>query len=122
MTQLQPTGPVDGPVPGAFLTGVGIPTAIDQKSIRVYHGGKKYKDWEFIWNPLEDQAQAIQQGLGVQGQGGLPGQAQPGQNSGAGASPFGGATTPGSTTPGSNGVGAPGSSGPQFSMPQSNQQ
>ncbi|MGA9937962.1 MAG: hypothetical protein WBP92_06935, partial [Candidatus Acidiferrales bacterium] len=122
LTQLQPTGPVDGPVPGAFLTGVGIPTAIDQKSIRVYHGGKKYKDWEFIWNPLEDQAQAIQQGLGVQGQGGLPGQAQPGQNSGAGASPFGGATTPGSTTPGSNGVGAPGSSGPQFSMPQSNQQ
>jgi hypothetical protein len=112
LTQLQPTGPVDGPVPGAFLTGVGIPTAIDRKSIRVYKGGKKYKDWEFIWNPLEDQAQALQQGLAGQGQGVLPGQTQPGQNSGAGASasPFGGGTTPGAA-PGANPFGMPPDSG-----------
>lgn len=101
LAQLQPTGPVDGPVPGGFLTGVGIPTAIDQNSIRIYHGGKKYKDWEFIWNPLEDQAQALQQGLGAaQGQSVLPGQA-----TGAGtssANPFGnpmGAAPTGSTNP-----------------------
>lgn len=105
LTQLQPTGPVDGPVIGAFLTGVGIPTAIDQKSIKIYHGGKKYKDWEFIWNPLEDQARAIQQGLGTQGQGVQPGQAQPGQA--PGVNPFGtnafgnsmGTGSPGSTSP-----------------------
>ncbi len=117
LTQLKPTGPVDGPVPGAFLTGVGVPTAIDRTSIRIYHGGKKYKDWEFIWNPLEDQAQALQQGLGAaQGQGVLPGQSTgagmlPGQNTGAGANganPFG------------NGAGA-GSNGPTNAEPPSPQ-
>jgi hypothetical protein len=64
---LQPTGPVDSPVIGAFLTGVGIPTKVDRNSVRIYHGAKKYKDWEFIWNPIEDQAQALQQGLNPQG-------------------------------------------------------
>ena len=110
LTQLKPTGPVDGPVPGAFLTGVGIPTAIDQNSIKIYHQGKKYKDWEFIWNPLEDQAQALQQGLGAaQGQ-----NTQPGQSTGSsvfGANPFGAST----------GAGAPGSTSPQSSSPQPNQ-
>jgi len=110
LTQLKPTGPVDGPVPGAFLTGVGIPTAIDQNSIKIYHQGKKYKDWEFIWNPLEDQAQALQQGLGA-----AQGQAtQPGQSTGSsvfGANPFGAST----------GAGAPGSTSPQSSSPQPNQ-
>ncbi|HEV3482879.1 MAG TPA: hypothetical protein VGR97_11210, partial [Candidatus Acidoferrales bacterium] len=55
---LKPTGPVDGPVLGAFITGVA--SKVDQPSIRVYKGGKKYLDWEFIWNPLEDQARAVQ--------------------------------------------------------------
>ncbi len=106
LAELKPTGPVDGPVIGAFLSGVGIPTAIDQKSIKVYHGGKKYKDWEFIWNPLEDQAQALQQGLGAaQGQGLLPGQA-------AGANPFGASPTGASST---------GTTSPQTSAPQPNQ-
>lgn len=110
--QLQPTGPVDGPVIGAFITGVGIPTAIDQKSIRVYHGGKKYKDWEFIWNPLEDQAQALQQGLGAaQAGGGLL--APQGQNNGSSSSPFGNSFGNGSSNP----MGAP-PSGPGASSPQ----
>jgi hypothetical protein len=101
LAELKPTGPVDGPVIGGFLSGVGIPTAIDQKSIKIYHGGKKYKDWEFIWNPLEDQAQALQQGLGAaQGQGLLPGQA-------AGANPSGASST--------------GTTSPQTSAPQPNQ-
>jgi hypothetical protein len=104
LMQLQPTGPVDGPVIGAFLTGVGVPTAIDQNSIRIYHGGKKYKDWEFIWNPLEDQAQAVEQGLGAQGQAVLPGQtqpsqAQPGQTPAAGTTPPAGSASPPSSTP-----------------------
>jgi hypothetical protein len=113
LTQLQPTGPVDGPVIGAFLTGVGVPTAIDQKSIKIYHGGKKYKDWEFIWNPLEDQAQAMAQWLGA------PGTVQPGQTNGStpgapSANPFGN-----SIGSGSNGGGP---MGPQASPPQPNQQ
>ena len=106
LAELKPTGPVDGPVIGGFLSGVGIPTAIDRKSIKIYHGGKKYKDWEFIWNPLEDQAQALQQGLGAaQGQGLLPGQA-------AGANPSGASPT---------GASSPGTTGPQTSAPQPNQ-
>jgi hypothetical protein len=111
LMQLQPTGPVDGPVIGAFLTGVGIPTAIDQESIRIYHGGKKYKDWEFIWNPLEDQAQALQQGLGAQGQAAQPGQTQSGQSPGANTNPFGN----------SIGTGSAGSTSPQSSPPEPNQ-
>ena len=71
---LKPTGPVDGPVLGAFITGVA--SKVDRPSIRVYNGGKKYIDWEFIWNPLEDQARAVQNGLSQ-----APGsqQQQPGQ-------------------------------------------
>lgn len=74
LEQLKPTGPVDGPVLGGFLTGVA--SKVDRPSLRVYKGGKKYMEWEFIWNPLEDQARAVQQGLAPQGAlPGLPGQA-----------------------------------------------
>lgn len=62
---LKPTGPVDGPVLGAFITGVA--SKVDRPSIKVYKTGKKYIDWEFIWNPLEDQARAVQNGLSPQG-------------------------------------------------------
>lgn len=72
---LKPTGPVDGPVLGAFITGVA--SKVDRPSIRVYNGGKKYIDWEFIWNPLEDEARAVQNGLSPQGSPQQPG--QPGQ-------------------------------------------
>lgn len=80
---LKPTGPVDGPVLGGFLTGVG--SKVDQPSLKVYHGAKKYKDWEFIWNPLEDAAAAAQQSLGSGGALGLPGGLPI-------ANPFGGST------------------------------
>jgi len=88
---------------GAFITGVC--SKVDRPSVKIYHGGKKYNQWEFIWNPLEDQAQAMQQGLnGMQQQ---PGQM--GQVSGAGGiggSAFGTGNTmnpmgQGSTMPGS---------------------
>jgi hypothetical protein len=62
MALLKPTGPVDGPVLGAFLTGVACTQ--DTSSLKFYHGGKKYINWEFIWNPLEDAAAAMQQQLG----------------------------------------------------------
>ncbi|MGA9882119.1 MAG: hypothetical protein WBQ34_00200 [Candidatus Acidiferrales bacterium] len=71
LAALKPTGPVDGPVLGAFLTGVGGKT--DAKSLIVYKGGKKYLDWEFIWNPIEDQARAMQQQTGGSTNGLLPG-------------------------------------------------
>ncbi len=60
---VQPTGPVDGPVIGGFLTGVGGPANEDACSVKVYQGGRKYSQWEFIWNPVLDQARALQQGM-----------------------------------------------------------
>jgi len=62
---LKPTGPVDGPVIGGFLTGVA--SKVDKKSVKIYKNGKKYNQWEFIWNPLEEQLQATQQALSGQG-------------------------------------------------------
>jgi hypothetical protein len=62
MALLKPTGPVDGPVLGGFLTGVACTQ--DTSSLKYYHGGKKYINWEFIWNPLEDAAAAMQQQMG----------------------------------------------------------
>ncbi len=62
---LQPTGPVDGPVIGAFLTGVGGPKNEDVCSVAFYQGARKYNQWEFIWNPVLDQARALQQGMGA---------------------------------------------------------
>jgi hypothetical protein len=93
MAQLKPTGPVDGPVLGAFLTGVA--SKQDAPSLKVYHGGKKYINWEFIWNPLEDQAAAMQQQLGGAGANGI-GQNVPGAFGGAGTnnSPYPGQQNP----------------------------
>lgn len=62
---LKPTGPCDGPVIGGFLTGVA--SKVESPSVKIYKGGKKYINWEFIWNPLEDQARAMQAGLTSQG-------------------------------------------------------
>ena len=103
LAALKPTGPVDGPVPGAFLTGVGGKT--DSKSLIVYHGGKKYLDWEFIWNPVEDQARAMQaQTNGALGSGGLiPGMPNmpglPTGLTGTGTSPTGSSGAPAAGAP-----------------------
>jgi hypothetical protein len=96
LSLLKPTGPVDGPVLGGLLTGVGGGTESDSASIKVVSGGKKYKDWEFIWNPLEDQARAISSGLGAAQAGlggatGLPGATSNFSNPGSTNSGFGGA-------------------------------
>jgi len=66
LASLQPTGPVDGPVFGAFVAGVAGGNHYDGASVKVYKGGKTYQQWEFIWNPLEDQARALQNGLSPQ--------------------------------------------------------
>jgi len=120
MALLKPTGPVDGPVLGGFLTGVACTQ--DTPSQRVYHGGKKYINWEFIWNPLEDAAAAMQQQLsGAQGgglAGGLPISGQPGSGPGQGAtSPFG--NSQGSNNPNPQN---PASSNPFQQQPQQPQQ
>jgi hypothetical protein len=96
--QAKPTGPVDGPVLGGFVTGVVSKSKRD--SIKVYKGGKKYSEWEFIWNPLEDQAQALQNGLTPQG-------AQPGQPGLPIANPNGGSTTGTGVTNGPGGTQQP---------------
>jgi len=104
LSLLKPTGPVDGPVIGGMLTGVGGGTETDAQGIKVIHGEKKYKEWEFIWNPLEDQARAIQAGLGALGQPtGTGGAAPPGSsnafgNPGSMSPGFGGAVVPPTTT------------------------
>jgi len=94
--QLKPTGPVDGPVLGAFLTGVA--SKRDAPSLKVYHGGKKYINWEFIWNPLEDQAAAIQQQAGNAGSTGI-GQNVPSAFGGAGGVGTNNSNYPGQQNP-----------------------
>lgn len=103
LAALKPTGPVDGPQLGAFLTGVA--SSVDKPSIRIYNGGKKYIQWEFIWNPVEDQAKAVQQGLNNP-QGAAPG--QPGQAIGTGAAGTSIFGNPG----GAGGIGGPSAGGP----------
>jgi hypothetical protein len=91
--QQKPTGPVDGPVLGGFLTGVG--SNVDAPSMKVLHGAKKYKEWEFIWNPLADQAAAMQQAVGAVTQPGVGGALNPF----GGANPFGTSNTFGGGMP-----------------------
>jgi hypothetical protein len=95
-TLLQPTGPVQGTILGGFLSGVA--GTVDKPSINVYKGGKTYLAWEFIWNPIEDQVAALQQGLSP-GQLNLPGQP------GIGTPPTG------NNGIGAGGIGAPGGIG-----------
>jgi hypothetical protein len=94
MALLKPTGPVDGPVLGGFLTGVACTQ--DASSLKYYHGGKKYINWEFIWNPLEDAAAAMQQQMG-----GAAGGAAGSSLGLPVANPFGGgpAANPGASAP-----------------------
>jgi hypothetical protein len=115
LLDVKPTGPVDGPVVGGFLTGVA--SKVDSKSVKWYKGGKKYKDWEFIWNPLIEQVQAAQQLLNNGGAGQAGG--QPGQAIGSAFGNFGGVFgNPGGASPGAGSPGInPGQPQPQPQPP-----
>lgn len=102
----QPTGPVDGPVVGGQIIGVG--STVDKASVRVYKGGTKYNQWEFIYNPIEEQARAVQQGMG--GTTGMPSSGVPGLSLPLGAVPGTGIGTNGGTASAS-GAGGAGNSG-----------
>jgi hypothetical protein len=91
LLQMKPTGPLDSPVIGGFLVGVG--STVERTSVKVYKGGKKYNEWEFIYNPVEEQALAIQQGLSQGGGFGLGGSTTPAAG-GLFGSPAGGQTPP----------------------------
>jgi hypothetical protein len=105
----KPTGPVDGPVLGAFLTGVA--SKVDAPSQKVYHHGKKYIQWEFVWNPLEEAAANMQQVLNPQGQ-------QPGIGQPIGPGGIGGIGSPTSNPFGQPTTGMPQPQPQQQSQPQ----
>jgi hypothetical protein len=113
LAQMKPTGPVDSPVIGGFIVGVG--STVDSKSVKVYKRGKKYKDWEFIWNPLEEQALAIQQGMNQAAAGGLLGQPNGLGGLGSQPGPTGSTASPGPTSPGTQ---TPPQTQPQQPQPQ----
>ena len=54
---------------GGSITGVG--SKVEKPSLKIYKGAKKYKEWEFIYNPIEQQAQAAG-GMGGGMVGGTP--------------------------------------------------
>ncbi len=114
---MKPTGPVDSPVLGAFFTGVACTT--DAKGVKVYRRAKKYKDWEFIWNPLEDALVAAQQPGGGQQGGLLPGQASATPGSNSLSNTFGSSSISiGSGTTGSGSFGSSPQQPPQQQQPQ----
>jgi hypothetical protein len=87
---------------GGSITGVG--SKIEKPSLMVYKRAKKYKEWEFIYNPIELQQQAA---AGMSGGSG-PGIGQPANGQGGiGGSSFG---TPGGNSGGGFG-GGPGGGG-----------
>ena len=119
---LAPLEPVDGPVLGGFLIGVGGKEK--KPSLMVYQGGKTYYEWEFIWNPLAAGAAggAPVALPGATVNGAAPGTAAPGATPAPGTAPAGtapaptapGATAPDGTTPGGT---APGGTAPAGTPP-----
>lgn len=75
-SSLQPSDLSTGPVIGGNIIGVG--GTAKKASLKIYEGGKKYHDWEFIWNPLAEAMISNQTGV-------PPGQPVTGPQ---GASPF----------------------------------
>jgi hypothetical protein len=57
----------EGTVFGASIIGVG--SKVDRRSIRFYNGYGRYREWEFIWDPMADMGPG-----GAQAQPGVPGQ------------------------------------------------
>ena len=55
---------------------IGVASKVNAKSVKVYMGAGNYRDWEFIWNPLQGQQAAVPAGAPATGlkppQPGLP--------------------------------------------------
>jgi type II secretory pathway pseudopilin PulG len=75
-SQTQPSDLSGGPVMGGSIIGVG--GTAKKASLKIFEGGKTYRDWEFIWNPLAEATIGNQTGA-------TPGQPVGGSQ---GASPF----------------------------------
>lgn len=61
--QGTPTGPgtgLSGPVVGGSV--IGVAGTVNKRSLKIYQGGRTYRMWEFIWNPLAEAT--IQVGTG----------------------------------------------------------
>jgi len=56
VSEQSSAGGSDEPVIGGFI--IGVAGKSDRASVKVYKGGRTYKQWEFIFNPLE-QVQTI---------------------------------------------------------------
>jgi hypothetical protein len=48
----NPGAEATGPIIGGNIIGVG--SKIARRSMRIYEGGKTYREWEFIWDPSKD--------------------------------------------------------------------
>lgn len=59
----NPAAEMTGPVMGGNIIGVGSKVA--RRSIRIYEGGKTYREWEFIWDPSKDTVTVGQPGTQV---------------------------------------------------------
>jgi type II secretory pathway pseudopilin PulG len=78
------TSPQPQPLMGTVIGGniIGVASKMKEPSLRVYHGGDTYEQWEFIWNPVQ--------------QGQIPGQQQSPVNQN---SPSGSQGAPGTVQP-----------------------
>lgn len=56
VSEQSSSGSSDEPVIGGFI--IGVAGKSERPSIKIYKGGATYKQWEFIFNPLE-QVQTI---------------------------------------------------------------
>jgi len=119
-----------GQIIGGPIVGVASGTKSDENTIREFNKKKKYKDWMFIYDPMQDQGRLIttpyqpqMQGLGqapnVNGQNGTNG-----TGSGFGSSPFSNSPSGFQNSPGPNSPsgGAFGGSNQPSNPPQQQQQ
>ncbi len=65
----QQPAPTEGtqPAPGGEIVGgslIGVASSLDRPSLKVYMGGHTYREWEFIWSPMETQRPVILPGAG----------------------------------------------------------
>jgi hypothetical protein len=90
MSSSQPQTQIisEGEMVGGNL--VGVASKLKDKSLKVFMGGKTYRDWEFLWNPLQGQQTNVVAPGATPANGQQPGAASPGGFS------LGGQPSPGS--------------------------